>query len=80
MPRNGRDRRLELLVQLLRAADEAHRGHAVAVAVERVLGGVAQFGVVGEAEVVVGAEVQHLARRRPRSRPTAVEVITRSDL
>ena len=34
----GRDPRLELLVLLLRAADEAHRGHAVAVAVERRLG------------------------------------------
>ena len=55
------DLRLELLVLLLRAADEAHRGHAVAVAVERVLGGVAQFLIVGEAEIVVGAEIQHLA-------------------
>ena len=30
-----RDPRLELLVLFLRAADEAHRGHAVAIAVER---------------------------------------------
>ena len=67
----GGNLRLELLVLLLRAADEAHRGHAVAVAVERRLGRLAQFGAVGEAEIVVGAEIQHLARRRPRSRPTA---------
>ena len=46
----GGDPRLELLVLLLRAADEAHRGHAVAIAVERLLGGRDQLGVVGEAE------------------------------
>ncbi len=45
---------------LLRAADEAHRRHAVAIAVERRLRGVAQLLVVGEAEIVVGAEVEHL--------------------
>ncbi|MNF06602.1 hypothetical protein D3C80_2065890 [compost metagenome] len=47
----------------LRAADEAHRRHAVAIAVERLLAGLGQFGIVGKAEIVVGAEVQHpLAR------------------
>ena len=61
MPRKRRNRGLELLVLVLRAADEAHRGHAVAIAVERRLGGVAQVGIVGEAEIVVGAEIQHLA-------------------
>ena len=34
----SRDRRLELLVQVLRAADEAHRRQAEAVRVQRVLG------------------------------------------
>jgi hypothetical protein len=45
---------------VLRAADEADRGHAEAVVVHRGLGGGDQAGVVGQAEVVVGAEVQHL--------------------
>jgi len=55
------DARLQLLVFLLGAADEAHRGHAVAVAVESCLRSVADLLVVGEAEIVVGAEVQHRA-------------------
>ena len=50
---------LELLVDRLRAADEAHRGHAVAVAVERQARRFAHARVIGEAEVVVGAEVDH---------------------
>jgi hypothetical protein len=57
----GGDLRFQLLVQVLGAADEAHRGHAEAVRVERLLGGGDHGRVVGQAEVVVGAEVQHLA-------------------
>jgi hypothetical protein len=74
------DLRLELLVQVLRAADEAHRGHAEAVAVERVLGRCDHLGVVGQAEVVVGAEVQH---RRPSASVISADcglVMTRSAL
>ena len=51
---------LQLDVDLLRAADEAHRGHPVAPAVERLVGGGDHRRVVGEAEVVVGAEVDQL--------------------
>ena len=51
----------ELLVDALRAADEAHGGHAVAEAIERAMRGFADGRVVGEAEVVVGAEVDDLA-------------------
>ena len=76
----ARDPRLELLVLLLRAADEAHRGHAVAVAVERGLRRLAQLLAVGEAEIVVGAEVRAACGRQPRSRPTGSSVITRSRL
>ena len=50
----------ELLVDVLRAADEADGRHAVAAAVHHVLGGLDEARVVGEAEVVVGAEVEHL--------------------
>ena len=55
---------LQALVEVLRAADEAHAGEAEAVRVEGLLRGGEHRGVRGEAEVVVGAEVQHLLRRR----------------
>ena len=54
----GGEGALQLLVDRLRAADEPHRGHAVAVAVERRLAGGHQPRIVGEAEVVVRAEVE----------------------
>ena len=57
----GRQPLLELLVQRLRAADEPHRGHPEAPALERVTGGLDHGRVVGEAEVVVGAEVEQAA-------------------
>lgn len=57
----GREAGLQLLVHLLRAADEADGRHAVAPAVERRVGGGDDLGVVGQAQVVVGAEVQDLA-------------------
>jgi len=49
-------------VHLLRATDEAHGSHAVAPAVERILGGRDHLGMIGEAEVVVGAEIENLSR------------------
>ena len=52
---------LELFVHVLRAADEAHARHAVAAAVHGLLGGLDEARVVGETQVVVGAEVEHLA-------------------
>ena len=45
----------------LRAADEAHRRHAVTVTVERAVSGFADRRVVREREVVVGAEVDQFA-------------------
>ena len=60
-PRKRGEPRLQLLVHLLRAADEADGGHAVAPAVQGLVGGGDDLGVVGEAEVVVGAEVEDLA-------------------
>ena len=59
------DRLLELAMQRLRAADEAHRGHAEAELVHRALGGGDHLGMVGETEIIVGAEVERLARRCP---------------
>src|SRR5690606_2935039 len=52
---------LELLVQVLGAADEAHRGHAEAVRVQRFLRRLDHRRMVGQAQVVVGAEVEHRA-------------------
>ena len=54
------DRLLELAVKVERAADEADRGHAEAVGVERGCGGGDDLGMIGEAEIIVGAEVDHL--------------------
>ena len=61
VPKNSAMRRLELLVQVLGAADEAHRRHAEAVALQRLVRGRDHLRVVGQPEVVVGAEVQHPA-------------------
>ena len=53
----ARQRGFELLVHGLRAADEAHRRHAVAVAVDGAMRRLADRRVAGEAQVVVSAEV-----------------------
>ena len=45
----------------LRPADEAHRRHAEAAVVEALLRGRNQARIVGKTEVIVGAEVEHLA-------------------
>ncbi len=55
------DALLQLAVQRLRAADEAHRGHAEAELVERRARGGDHLGMVGEAEIVVGAKIEQLA-------------------
>ena len=47
-------------VDLLGAADEAHRGQAVAPAVEGGVGGRDHLGMGGETQVVVGAEIENL--------------------
>ena len=51
------ERRFERRVHALRAADEAHRRHPVAVPVETVARGGDEPRIVGESEVVVGAEI-----------------------
>ena len=55
-------------VQRLRPADEAHGGHAEAELVERVARRGDDLGVVGKAEIVVGAEVDELALAALRAR------------
>ncbi len=57
----ARQPRLQRLVQVLRAADEAHRAQAVAVRAQRLVGRLDHRRVRRQAEVVVGAQVEHLA-------------------
>ena len=54
---------LQLLVQILRAADEAHRAHAEAMAIHSCLGRSHEAGVVGEPEVVISTEVDDVLSR-----------------
>ena len=61
-------------MQRLRAADEAHRGHAEAELVHCATRRGDDVGVVGEAEVIVGAEIDRFARplRRGDADPPAL--------
>ena len=54
---------LELLVDVLRTADEADGAHPEASCIHSFLGGLNEAWVVGETEVVVGAEVDHFLPR-----------------
>ena len=54
----GAEAGFEFAVDFLGAADESDGGKAVAPAVEGGVGGGDEIGVVGEAEIVVGAEVE----------------------
>ena len=55
------DRALEFFVDVLRSANEAHRGHAIAVSPKPVGGRLDDSRMIGQAQVVVGAEVQDTA-------------------
>ena len=65
------DRRFKLAVQGLCAADEADRSHAEAEFVHRPFRGGDDLGVIGEAKIIVGAEVERLARAVLRGDPDA---------
>ena len=54
------DNLLQLLVDVLAAADEAHRRHAVAAGIHCFLRRLDQPRIVRQSEVIVGAEVEHL--------------------
>jgi hypothetical protein len=60
-PQKRREPRLELLVHGLGAADEAHRGHAIPVPVDRAMRRLAESRMIGEPEIVVCAKVDELA-------------------
>ena len=61
-PQELADTRLEFLVDGLGAANEAHRRHAVAELVKRLVRRGDDLGVVGQPEVVVGAQIQDFCR------------------
>ena len=52
---------LQLLMRVLGTADEAHRGHPEAVAVHTGFRCGNQFRVVRQTQIVIGAEVNHMA-------------------
>ncbi len=54
------DAGLQFLVDGLGAADEADRRHAVAEVVERLVRGRDDLRMIGEAQVIIGAEVQYV--------------------
>ena len=56
----ARQRLLEPLVQILGAADEADRRESEPMRTQGLGGRVDHRGVAGQAQVVVGAEVEHL--------------------
>src|SRR5450631_2464897 len=50
----------------LRAADETHRCDAVAVARKRIMRSLEYRGMVRQSQVIIGAEIDHLASVRKR--------------
>lgn len=54
----------QLLVDVLGAADKAHRGHSEAPGFQPLVGGLDHLGMAGQAEVIVGAHVDDLLQRR----------------
>ena len=85
------DRLLELAMQRLRAADEAHRSHAEAELVHGAARRRDDVRMIGEAEVIVGAEIDRFARAlrgrdtdapalRPGQQPLAFREARRLDL
>ena len=53
--------RKQLPVHGLRAADEPHRGHAVALGIDGTMRRFTHRGVIGEPEIVIGAQVDDVA-------------------
>ncbi len=78
----------KLLVNLLGSADESHGGQTVAPALEGFLGGGDNVGMVGQSQVVVGAEVEdvlavedaHVGLLRGGEDPFALEEAAIADL
>ena len=54
-------RGLEFLVDVLRAADKAHRRHAETVSIERFFRRREDGGMIGQSEVIVRAKIDHVS-------------------
>ena len=52
---------LQLAMHALRAADEAHRRHAVAIARQALMRGLDHGRMIGQSQIIVGAQIDHLA-------------------
>ncbi len=75
----GRDLGFQLFVQILRATDEAHRSNAETMAVERRLGRLDQLRPIGQAEIIVGAEIDDMAGRPVRGHVDLGELLRGDD-
>src|SRR4026209_1189845 len=64
-PKKSTDRAFEVVMDLLRAADEAHRAHAIAVNPKPVGGCLDDVRMIGQAQVIVVTEVQGPSLRQP---------------
>src|SRR4029078_5923266 len=64
-PKKGTDRAFEVVMDFLRAADETHRGHAIAVNPKPVGGCLYDARMIGQSQVIVGTEVQGSSLRHP---------------
>src|SRR4029079_1012220 len=64
-PKKCTDRAFEVVMDFLRAADEAHRGHAIAVNPKPVGGCLDDVRVIAQATLIVGTEVQGPSLRHP---------------
>jgi hypothetical protein len=65
-PEESAQRRFELFVDALRAADESHAREPVTPAIQRRVRRGSHVGMLREAEVIVRAEIQHFAPVRER--------------
>ena len=66
-PQEVRDLLFECFVLFLRSADKADRSHAVAVSIQRSFGGLNQFGMIRQAKVVIGTEIQDIVAGQNRN-------------
>ena len=67
----GTDRAFEGFVGFLRSANEAHRGHAIAVSPKPAGGCLDDARMIGQTQVVVGTEVQDSSLCAPEFPPAA---------
>src|SRR5690606_38474907 len=65
-PEKGGDLRLELSVDVLRPADETDGSHSVAMGPHRLDRSLDHLRVVRKAQIIVGAEIDHVARLASR--------------